>query len=187
MFSNRNGGSFLTDQYLEHYILSYFSLDRITRLSQIIHVFNGKRTPSMFYLIEKNKWHHGFLLDYPVDEQKISGVIQSLMNNQWIIEEDKGYLLTTSGQEVCKDYFDRHFYPDSIKSITYTLARKPFWNRLQLFTQVFSELSYENNKYIPVIKHPYHQENVRLLFSQFGEEKEPPNRHHIVQEEINLS
>lgn len=162
----------MNDCYLEHYILSYFSLDRITRLSQIFHVFQGKRTPSMFYLIERNKWHHGFSLGDQIKDKEFEAFIQKLLEKQWIEEKDKGYILTNLGQEVSKNYFETHFYPSSLKRMTYTTVRKPFWNRLQLFTQVFSELSYQNRKYIPVIKHPHHQENVRQLFNQFGQEKE---------------
>lgn len=126
----------------------------------------------MFYLIEKNKWHHGFSLEYQIKDSKLERIIQKLLEKKRIEEKGKGYILTNLGQEVSKGYFETHYYPSSLKRITYTAVRKPFWSRLQLFTQVFSELSYQNKKYIPVIKHPHHQENVRQLFLQFGQEKE---------------
>src|SRR5699024_6437999 len=60
-----------------------------------------------------------------------------------------------------------HYYPQKIDNFTYVNVKTPFWNSYQLLTQVFSELSYENNQYIPIVKHPSHQENVRQLFQQF--------------------
>jgi len=121
----------------------------------------------MFYLMEKKQWHHGFLLAKHLKRDRLETIIQSLANKQWLTAKDKGYLLTPRGEEACSSYFDNHYYPKPLQSFSYTSARSPFWSRLQLFVQVFSELSYKNTHFAPVIKHPHHQENVRQLFSEF--------------------
>lgn len=156
---------------MQYYILSYFRKERATSLSQILHVFHAKRTPSMFYMIEINHWHHGFSLSNTVKREDLKQVIQMLLQKHFLIEEDKGYILTEVGAEKQKTYFKDHYYPKSIKNFENANVRQPFWSRLQLFAQVFSELSYQNAQYAPVIKHPHHQENVRQLFQQFSAEK----------------
>src|SRR5699024_7857707 len=121
----------------------------------------------MFYLIEINDWHHGFSLTQRMTREQLSKIIQELLNQQYLISEEKGYLLTNKGQKRCAEYFSQHYYPQKINRFAHTKVRAPFWNSYQLFTQTLSEYSYQNNQYIPIVKHPSHQENVRQLFQQF--------------------
>lgn len=157
--------------YRMHYILSFFSTERTTTSSQILHVFQGKRTPSMFYLAEKNAWHHAFAQFKKVSEQSIDKVLQVLLQKGLIKLKDKGYILTEKGELVCHAFYEKRYYPQ-ISSFTNLTIRKTFWDRYQLFVQTFSEISYENTHYTPIIKHPHHQENVRLLFKQFHKDKD---------------
>ena len=121
----------------------------------------------MFYLIEIKNWHHGFSYAPQITRDQLLKIIQSLLKQGFLIDKEKGYLLTNKGQKHCDDYFKQHYYPQKIDNFTYANVKTPFWNSYQLLTQVFSELSYENNQYIPIVKHPSHQENVRQLFQQF--------------------
>lgn len=157
---------------MEYYLLSYFRKERATSLSQILHVFHAKRTPSMFYMIEVNHWHHGFSYDSTMKRETLKRIIQTLLQKKSIKEESKGYVLTDAGAERHDTYFKDHYYPQQIQSFQNANVRQPFWSRLQLFVQVFSELSYQNVAYTPVIKHPHHQENVRQLFQQFPDKNE---------------
>ena len=157
--------------YYTYYILSFFHPERPTSSSQLFHVFQGKRTPSMFYLAEKNGWHHAFAQFKNISDEEIEKVIQSLFQNGLIIQKDKGFILTVKGQLICSEFFEDHYYPQTSSFATVNI-RKTFWDRYQLFVQTFSEMSYENNLYTPIIKHPHHQENVRLLFQQFHQDKE---------------
>ncbi len=159
-------------EYWFYYILSYFNQERPVTTSQLLHVFQGKRTPSMFYMMEANQWHHGFSYNTSITRQDLQQTLQLLLQKQYLQEEKKGYLLTNKGAEECHLYFETHYYPQNIKTFTYTNVRLPFWNQLQLFTQVFSEFSYHNTQYVPVIKHPYYQENIRLLFQGQKDKKE---------------
>ncbi len=158
--------------YLKFYILSFFDLEEITTTAQMTHVFQGKRTPSMFYLIEKKGWHHGFERFKRLSEQQLNSIVQQLITAGLLKNKEKGFVLTQKGYKDCLKYFKEHYYPQKIRTFTHSRLRSSFWNRLQLFTQVFSELSYQNNTYTPIIKHPKHQENVRLLFFQFGNKQD---------------
>lgn len=162
----------MKDEYFKYYILSYFDLEKITTESQIVHVIHAKRTPSMFYLIELNGWHHGFSLPNKISREQLSKIIKNLLGDSYLIEKEKGFVLTEKGQLECAEYFQQHYYPQRIKSFSNAKIRRPFWNRFQLFTQVFSEYSYQNTKYVPIVKHPHHQENIRQLFQQFSSNKE---------------
>jgi len=157
----------LRGKYFNYYLLSFFNKERPVNNGQLIHVFHAKRTPSMFYLIEKNKWHHGFNLAKHFKRNHLEKMIQTLAQKQWLRAKDKGYLLTDSGEKAYLSFFNERYYPHDLQTFSYISVRNPFFSRLQLFVQVFSELSYKNAHYSPVIKHPHHQENVRQLFLQF--------------------
>lgn len=162
----------MNDEYTQFYILSFFNKEKITSVSQILHIFHAKRTPSMFYVIEINDWHHGFALTSTVNRDDLEKTIQILLQKRCIIEKGKGYILTSIGKQECSAYFKSHYFPQKIKTFINANVRQSFWNRLQLFIQVFSELSYKNAQYTPVIKHPHHQESVRQLFQQFPTERD---------------
>lgn len=157
--------------YFNYYILSYFS-KKITSTSQINHIFHGKRTPSMFYLVEVNKKHHGFSQFKNISKEKIEKNIKQLVFEEKLIRQKKGYALTDIGKEKLDTYFQSHYYPQEIKDFSNVNLRKLFWERYQLYTQVFSEYSNNNVEYSPVIKHPSHQENVRQLFYVFKNKKD---------------
>lgn len=157
-------GDLMQENYFNYYILSYFKIEKITRTSQILHVLRGKRTPSMFYLAEVNYWHHGFSIEKRLTREGLKEIINHFLHKELLIKKEKGYLLTAIGQEKLDVFFEEHYYPKKIKRFSNVSLRRPFWDRLQLFTQVFSEYSYQNTKYIPIIKNPMHQESVRQLF-----------------------
>lgn len=150
--------------YFNYYILSYFKIEKVTRVSQILQVLRGKRTPSMFYLTEINQWHHGFSFEKRIGREELKEIINCLLQDNFLVEKEKGYLLTPIGKEKLDEYFEKKYLPNKIVHFSNLSLRRPFWDRLQLFTQVFSEYSYQNSKYIPIIKSPMHQENVRQLF-----------------------
>lgn len=161
----------MENDYLMYYILSYFSKDKVTTIPQILHVFQGKRTPSMLYLAEISNWHHGFSQLKNITKEQLVEISGKLSRKEFIIEKEKGYLLTESGFNTCRSYFKSHYYPHKVNSFSNINARLALWNRLQLYTQVFSEFTYQNSQYVPIIKNPSDQENVRQLFSAFQSEK----------------
>lgn len=157
--------------YHMYYVLSLFNSQRAISSSQLLHTFQGKRTPSMFYLAEKNGWHHAFARFTKVSNQEIEKVLEGLFHKGLITQKDKGFILTEKGQLISKEFFENRYYPQA-SSFAAGNIWKAFWDRYQLFVQTFSEMSYKNNRYVPIIKYPPHQENVRLLFQQFHHDKE---------------
>lgn len=116
----------MKDEYFKYYILSYFDIDKVTTESQIIHVIHAKRTPSMFYLIESNGWHHGFSLSDKISRQQLSRIIKVLLVDDYLIGKDQGYVLTEKGQIECTEYFKQHYYPQKIKGFFNAKIRKAF-------------------------------------------------------------
>lgn len=153
----------MKDAYFNYYLLSYFHLENEITPSQIFHVLRGKKTPAMYYLTETKQWHHGFALEKQIDQNYILKIVQAAVNKKWLVSREDGYLLTVSGTETLKNYFKKHYYPKAIYNFMTLDLHQPFWELLQLFTQVFSEQSYQNKHYTPVIKNPRQQEKVRQL------------------------
>lgn len=154
----------MREKYFDYYILSYFNLQKITKLSQILHVLRGKRTASMFYLTEVNHWHHGFSIEKRIEKTDLKKIIHMFLQKNLLMKKEEGYLLTNKGKDQLTTYFDEHYFPKTTEFSNLSLYRL-FWERIQLFTQVFSEYSYQNTQYVPIIKNPIHQENIRKLFS----------------------
>lgn len=157
--------------YNYYFILSFFNTKRPTSIAQLVHVFRGKRTPSMFYLTEVNKWHHSFAKYMSISEKEVKDILQELIKRSFIIPMDKGFIITGKGLEARQAFFENQYFPNYIRTFANTNIRNAFWERFQLFAQTFSEVSYKNNQYAPIIKHPHHQENVRNLFYQFKDNK----------------
>ena len=156
--------------YKEYYLLSFFNLQEPTSSSQLLHVFQGKRTPSMFYLTEKNGWHHAFSQFKRITIEEIEKTVHQIFQKEWLSPTEKGFVLTEIGVNELESYFNQRYFP-KINRFTNLNIRSSFWERYQLFAQTFSEMTYENQHYSPVIKHPQHQENVRLLFQQYPDQR----------------
>lgn len=152
--------------YKEYYLLSFFNLQEPTSSSQLLHIFQGKRTPSMLYLTEKNGWHHAFSQFKRITIEEIGETVQQFFQKEWLSPKEKGFVLTEIGFNELELYFNQRYFP-KVNRFTNLNIRSSFWERYQLFAQTFSEMTYENQHYSPVIKHPHHQENVRLLFRQY--------------------
>ena len=154
----------MEDEYFYYYLLSYFKKEKEVKASQILHVLKGKKTPSMYYLTEINQWHHGFSLAKRIEKKQIEAIITKAFRENRLVKTETGYLLTELGQKSIENYFKNHYYPSTVHSFQSIDLYEPFWNRIQLFSQVFSEYSYQNNMYTAIIKNPQEQEQVRLLF-----------------------
>lgn len=154
------------DAYVLHYLTALFNKKRPLKLAQLIHVFHGRRTPSMLYIVEVHQLFSAFHLFPKLKREELEQVLQGLVQKEWLLEDEKGYLLTPQGEKACADYFEEHSFPKTIESLQFAKARTPFWERFLLLSQVFSEMLYKNAMYSPVIKHPVHQEAVRIWLSK---------------------
>lgn len=155
--------------YKQYYLLSFLKQNSPTTSSQLLHIFQGKRTPSMFYLAERNKWHHAFAQFKKIDLQNLEKQLAQFEKNGFIFKKDQSYYLTNKGHESYTKFIEDHYYPQ-VSSFSNGPIKIPFWDRYQLFVQIFSEMSYQNKHYTPIIKNPSHQENVRQLFYQFKDQ-----------------
>ena len=154
----------MTDNYFNYYVLSYFKIDEKISLNQIYHVLKGKKTPSMYYIVEKNQWHHGFSLEKRIEKKNLKRQINYFLKKSFLVQENENYLLTNKGAEALDHFFKNHYYPSRIKSFENIDIYSDFWEQILLYTQVFSEYSYKNSNYQPIISKPDHQENIRQLF-----------------------
>lgn len=150
--------------YFSYYLMTFFQVDKEVRISQILHTLRGKKTPSMYYLTEINQWHHGFSIAKRMEEKDIKIIVQAAYQEKWLRKKEKGFQLTPLGKEIVDEYFESHYYPEFVHSFNNIDVYDAFWERLQLFSQVFSEYSYHNMNYTAVIKEPKHQEKIRMLF-----------------------
>lgn len=151
-------------EYFNYYFLSYFTTDKIVTIAQILHVLRGKKTPSMYYLTEINHWHHGFSLKKRLKKVDLERMIQPALNRNLLVEKKKGFLLTNKGESTISSYFKNHYFPKKMDNFMNIELYEPFWEQLQLFTQVFSEYSYRNNNYGVIIKNIEQQEKIKQLF-----------------------
>lgn len=169
----------MESDFFNYYILSYFQTDKEVKTSQILHVLRGKKTPSMYYLTEVNQWHHGFSINKKIKSTDLKIIVESAYRKKWLTKKEKGFLLTSIGKEILDKYFEDYYFPKRIHSFRNIEVYDPFWERIQLFSQVFSEYSYKNPNYTAIIKDPHHQEIVRLLF-----EASQGNKGHVLKKWI---
>lgn len=160
------------DHYFMHYLLSLFNTSYPMKLAQLIHVFRGRRTPSMLYLVEKYRLFSAFGLLPKLKRQQLNDCLELLVKKQLLLEKGEGYILTEAGNLAAKAYFEKHTFPSAIQSMEYAKARQPLWERFQLLVQVFSERTYKNSLYTPVVKHPSHQEGVRIWLQKQQKESQ---------------
>lgn len=156
------------EHYFLHFLLSLFNLAQPSKVSQLIHVFHGRRTPSMLFKVEQEKLYPAFGLFKSMTREALEQSAEQLVKKDWIKgSEQNGYVLTDAGVEELKQYFSRHTYPAAINSLTYATIRRPFFSQFQLAAQIFSEAIYKNSRYSPAIKNPVYQESVKKwLYSQ---------------------
>lgn len=158
------------DEYFLHYLTSLFKEKEPLKLAQLIHVFQGRRTPSMLYIVEKHHLFSAFEHLPQLTRDQLKHCLDRLVERKWVRIEGEEYYLTSNGREHITNYFVSHSYPSAITSLQYAKARQPFWERFQLVSQVFSEKRYKNTDYSPVVKHPSHQDGVKIWLHEQGQE-----------------
>jgi len=145
---------YVKDDYFFYFILSLFKENSGTNSGQIENVLRGRKTPTILYLTEKNKWFPAYNLFPKVERNDIDKCIEILHTNGWIKYIDKKFNLTINGRSVLRDYFKNHAYPSSIDKISSRKIRKNFFEKYQFLTQIFSEMKYNNKQYSPISKSP---------------------------------
>lgn len=160
------------DEYFLYYVMSLFKEKEPLKLAQLIHVFHGRRTPSMLYVVEKHQLFSAFNYASTLSRDQLEACLHKGIEQNWLRKEEKEYYLTTLGKKEVGNYFSSHPYPTALTSLQYAKVRHPFWERFQLLSQVFSEKKYQNTDYSPVIKHPSHQHGVKRWLHRQGQPME---------------
>jgi ribulose-phosphate 3-epimerase len=120
----------------------------------------------MLFIVERYQLFSAFALLPRLKKEQLEKAIYFILQEGWIQEKEDGYYLTQAGKQINEEYFAIHSYPKVIQSLEYVRARSVFWERFHLLSQVFSEVRYENRLYVPIVKHPHHQEAVRIWLSE---------------------
>lgn len=148
-----------SQNYLSLFLLSLFARGDQLKVSQLYHILNGKRTASTLYQALDAQLLPVFsLYERVISREIIEQLIQSFHQQGWIMNSgDSAYQLTAKGKEVLQAFFQTHHYPKQLNQLRYGNLTQAVWERMQLLTQVYSEKTYHNRQYTPVIKNYAHQ------------------------------
>lgn len=151
------------EDYLLNFILASFSKTDEIKIAQLIHILNGKRTPSIFYLaLKKDLVHIYGLLPY-LKRQQLTSYVTCLEESGALKRRGEAYLLTVEGEGRVRYFLKNYPYPKHIKDFSHSLIRLPLWKHIQLFTQIVSHRAYQQLNFTPLIRDIKIQENIRYL------------------------
>lgn len=157
-------------EYITYFILSLFNKDSPLSSAQLIHIFHGRRTPSMLFKVEREKLYTPFGLFKTLTKDKLDQYLNELIKLKWLdINENNGYILSNNGSLALEKYFSDKDYPAKIVSLENATIRTPFFYQFQLVSQIFSEAIYSNKQYNPTIKDPIHQTTVKEWLATLDE------------------
>ncbi|MEC6747467.1 helix-turn-helix domain-containing protein [Marinilactibacillus sp. XAAS-LB27] len=155
------------NRYFLYFLLSFFNNHYPSKSSQLIHVFHGRRTPSILFKVENEQLFPAFGLFKELKKEHLEHYLQKLCSKNLLQgSEEEGYLLTSLGYKSLTQYFENKKYPEAIRSLENATLRNSFYLQIQLVSQIFSEKRYDNKKYSPSIKEPSDQESVKAWLSK---------------------
>lgn len=168
--------------YLSYFILSLFQRSPQLKTAQLYHILTGKRTASTLYqALEKNLLNY-FSLSESLTRKEFEALIVAASRQGWLERvEESFYQLTTTGKQEVETYFKEHHFPAHLQSLRYGNLTKPVWERMQLVTQIFSEKSYGNRQYTPVIKNYAHQRWCKQWIKKFAPLEKDTTRQLVVE------
>ncbi|WP_018658653.1 helix-turn-helix domain-containing protein [Allofustis seminis] len=153
--------------YSEKYILSFFN-ENVLKSNQLIHIFQGKRTPSILYRVEIQQLHPLFNLYPLVKKDALDGLFLKFERKNWIEQHEKGYRLMSEGTQITHAFCNQEkiYHVSHLRWNSYWHHFFEYW---QFLTQIFSEASFANIRYRPVVTNHFIQEWVkRWLHLQQG-------------------
>lgn len=158
------------ESYLEHYLLALFQKES-TKANQLIHIFNGKRTQSIFYIGQRKALHHAFHQFPQMQLGQLEQMLNSLKQKGYLSLTDEIYQITHAGLEKCQAFFKAHFFPEHIKTYTYTLIRKSCYQHLHLVTQIISNFSFQETNFTPIVKDFKVQDHLKIFLNHYERNK----------------
>ncbi len=141
------------DRYRAYILLSLFEKNDVTRSAQVYNILQGKRTGSTLYQALLNHYlpFYGLYPDW--QRAEFDSLVSSFESKELIKDIGKNeYLLLDKGRQACSFYFKEYHYPQYLNNIRYSKLFPSFWAVIQLLTQIFSEKSYNNKFYNPIIQ-----------------------------------
>lgn len=157
---------YIKDDYFLYFILSLFKNSSNVNSGQIENVLHGRKTPTILYITEKNKWFPPYGLLPKIERIDIDKCLEILHHNEWIVKTEKGFDLTSEGGLMLEDYFSTHNYPTHINEISSPKIRRDFFEKFQFLTQIFSEKRYNNKQYSPISKKPRIQNWIKMFMKK---------------------
>lgn len=139
--------------YLDYFLLSLFESSPKKQTS-LFHILNGKRTASMLYKTLEYKATPVFgifpLLDRKTYDEKMSFFVKNNFLDQ--LDFSGTFTLTAAGVNALEIYYTEHYVPTHLNQLKNGKLVNAFKNKIIFLTQVFSEIRYKNNQYIPIGK-----------------------------------
>lgn len=136
--------------YFNIYLLTFFN-NKTLKANQLIHVLNGKRTPSTLFFIEKNNLHPLFRLAPHMTIEELEQSLNELVTEDYLEKIQSEYRLTKEGKSIIAD-FEKNEKIYHVSHLLWNSFSEEFFQVWQFLTQIYSEVSYKNNKYRPLIK-----------------------------------
>lgn len=155
------------ENYLLNFILSCFSEADGVKISQLIHILNGKRTPSVFNMTMHKHLIHVYGLLPHLKREKLIKAVNALTKDGYLYHNDEKYYLTEKGAQQIAYFYEHYPYPCHIHTFSYTLIRKAIWLHVQLLTQIASQWSYQQKQFSPLIWDEKVQANVKCLVQRY--------------------
>lgn len=151
------------------YILSLFDDNTDVTVRQLNLIASGKRTPSVLYNVEKNNLYVLFALFPDISLKEWQHVIQYLISDG-LLELHDDYVKITPEGSIQKDKFlKKHTFINNLDQLHYSATKKLYWRRFIFITQILSEFSYQNKRYIPYLTSVDDQMSTKKWLSTLNE------------------
>lgn len=137
-----------SDFILEYITFLFTEQTRVTS-KQLELIASGKRTPSNLFTAEKNELHELFNSSLNFNESDWEACLDTLVKNEILINESGIHSISPIGLEKKKEFHKQYPFITKVKTLTHLQTRKEFWSWFVFVSQILSEFSYKNNRYIP--------------------------------------
>ncbi|MGG5369258.1 helix-turn-helix domain-containing protein [Enterococcus sp. AZ196] len=140
------------------FILTLFQTGYKLRTSTLYHLLVGKRTSSVLLhgFFYKNLAYLGALPN--LKEETFQKELQQLINQKLIVVDDGFGRMTKEGEKLLtSDFFDL----SGLNNLRYGRMRENSWQMILFAVQVVSNLSFNENDYLPIENRPYYLQQIK--------------------------
>lgn len=156
------------------FILSLFKQGYKIKVSTLYHLLKGKRTVSVLMSGFLYDNFNSFHLFADLKEDTFYQLLRKLVEEGFILFDQES--LEAEITELGLIYLQENegsfsSYTNHLDGYRYARREEEMWRMLQFLVQVFSHLSYQSNRYIPLESSPYYQLQIKKLLSEINREK----------------